>query len=67
MKNKEVQEGFCALCGKFKKLSFEHVPPQSAFNNKPIFFQTHKHLTDQSSYLYGKKIKSNKGFGAVVF
>jgi len=63
MEKNKVQEGECALCGKFKKLSFEHVPPQSAFNNKPIFMQNHEHLIDKNSFLYGKKSKSNKGFG----
>lgn len=28
--------GFCALCGRyFDDLSFEHIPPKSAFNNNP--------------------------------
>ena len=27
--------GRCALCGKEGKLSFEHIPPQSAFNSSP--------------------------------
>lgn len=28
--------GYCALCGKyFDDLSFEHIPPKSAFNNNP--------------------------------
>jgi hypothetical protein len=55
--------GDCALCGKYKKLSFEHVPPQSAFNNKPIFRQTHEHLTDSNSFVYGLRMRSNKGSG----
>ena len=29
-------EGVCRLCGKATRLSFEHVPPQSVFNNKPV-------------------------------
>jgi hypothetical protein len=58
-----VKQGHCGLCGKFKNLSFEHVPPQSAFNNKPIFIQHHEHLFDTTSFLYGKKLRSNKGFG----
>lgn len=63
MNKKNNIEGNCALCSKFKKLSFEHVPPQSAFNNRPVFIQTHKHLTDQNSYVYGKKMRSNRGMG----
>jgi hypothetical protein len=63
MTKKKNREGNCALCGEFKKLSFEHVPPAAAFNNKPIFIQGSEHLIEQSSYVYGKKMKSNKGFG----
>lgn len=29
-------EGNCHLCGTFTKLSFEHVPPRKAYNDKPI-------------------------------
>lgn len=29
-------DGVCRLCGKTTKLSFEHVPPQSVFNNQPV-------------------------------
>lgn len=63
MNQKRIIEGNCALCGEFKKLSFEHVPPAAAFNNSPIFIQGYEHLTNENSYLYGKKKKSNKGFG----
>lgn len=56
--------GICLLCGNFTKLSFEHVPPRSAFNNKPILIQTGEHLTEKTSRRYGKKAMSNKGFGS---
>lgn len=29
-------EGECHICGEYRKLSFEHVPPESAFNDRPI-------------------------------
>src|SRR5215207_914300 len=29
--------GICHLCGQVKVLSFEHVPPEKAFNDKPAF------------------------------
>lgn len=32
--------GICRLCGKYKELSFEHIPPQSAFNDKMVVFET---------------------------
>lgn len=31
--------GICRICGYLKKLSFEHVPPESAFNNGKEYFQ----------------------------
>lgn len=57
------REGICRICGKYKKLTFEHVPPQSAFNSNPVFFQKSVHLHDTKSYLYGKRILSNQGAG----
>lgn len=31
--------GNCRICGVFGKLSFEHVPPRAAFNNRPILLR----------------------------
>jgi hypothetical protein len=28
--------GICHICGQEKKLSFEHVPPRAAFNDRPV-------------------------------
>lgn len=36
--------GTCCICGKEGKLSFEHVPPRSAFNDHPIFVANIKEL-----------------------
>lgn len=33
--SKQKHFGKCALCGKEGKLSFEHIPPESAFNDQP--------------------------------
>jgi len=35
MRGKRVK-GKCHICGRHGKLSFEHVPPRSAFNGKPL-------------------------------
>jgi hypothetical protein len=47
-KKKEI--GICKLCGKTTELTFEHVPPKSAFNNKSVKMidgtETIKMLTD---------------------
>ena len=29
-------EGICKLCGQKKKLTYEHVPPESAFNSVSV-------------------------------
>ncbi len=36
--------GDCHICGIYSKLSFEHVPPRSAFNNHPVFVADAKAL-----------------------
>ena len=46
--------GNCRICGKPAKLSFEHVPPQAAFNNhrvvgKHIFDLINKHLDEYTA------------------
>jgi hypothetical protein len=56
---------FCRLCGKRKKLTFEHTPPAGAFNSSPVFFQDWENIFDKSSYLYGKRKRSNKGAGGL--
>ncbi|MCL4270643.1 MAG: hypothetical protein KJZ72_13910 [Anaerolineales bacterium] len=33
---KKKYQGYCRICGEFGDLSFEHVPPRSAFNNRPV-------------------------------
>lgn len=30
-----AKRGICAICGKEIELTFEHIPPKSAFNNRP--------------------------------
>ena len=37
-------EGLCRLCGEHKPLSFEHIPPKSAFNDSQRLFQTMQDL-----------------------
>lgn len=59
--------GKCRLCGKTKKLSFKHVPPESAFNSKAVFFQGFENLHNKSSYAYGKRKRSHRGAGGMYF
>lgn len=34
-KNKKIQ-GYCHICGEYGELTFEHVPPRSAYNNRSL-------------------------------
>ena len=62
--NKKNREGRCSLCGSIGKLTFEHVPPKTAFNDNPIYFQDYDRMFNERSFLYGKKIRLNQGFGS---
>lgn len=59
--------GTCHLCGEFKELTFEHIPPKSALNNKPILIKKYEHQYDKNSFVYGKSIRSNNGAGSYCF
>ena len=61
------KKGHCHLCGKFKDLTFEHIPPKSANNDQPILIKKFEHLFDKKSFVYGKSIRSNKGSGLYCF
>lgn len=36
MGKREPRMGTCHLCGTYGPLTFEHIPPQSAFNDRPV-------------------------------
>lgn len=55
--------GICCLCGLKKKLSFEHVPPKSALNNKLVYIQNIEQISDTNSKIYQTKSRSPRGFG----
>ena len=38
--------GICCICGTFGKLSFEHIPPYSAFNDRPLVLATLERLLE---------------------
>lgn len=52
--------GHCSICGEFGQLSFEHVPPRSAFNKASVV----EYLLDDAIYKTGAKGKTKqKGIG----
>ena len=54
-----MQEGTCHICGTYGKLSYEHVPPQAAFNDKPILYKTILEILQGGNFngLAGKKLQ----------
>jgi hypothetical protein len=39
--NKSVTKGTCKVCGRVSELTYEHIPPKSAFNNNRHFYVSH--------------------------
>jgi len=34
--SRKSPDGVCHICGERGALSFEHIPPKAAFNNRPV-------------------------------
>lgn len=63
---KSSKIGHCHLCGSYGKLSFEHVPPESAFNNQKVVTPDAKKVfeltnLDDLRILSGKQSQRGKG------
>lgn len=61
MKFKPV--GHCRICGQFGELSFEHVPPQSAFNNHMAFKRSLESFIETQSLSTPRGKKMPRGIG----
>ncbi len=57
-------EGICCLCGTVGPLSFEHVPPRSAFNTRPVFAKTMEDWLKSEDPYATKGRQQQKGSGA---
>lgn len=57
--------GQCHLCGDVKPLTFEHIPPQRVFNNKPVSMHTLQSFLIQNKYKKPDlpKTKFRRGMG----
>ena len=55
--------GNCHLCGEYKKLSFEHVPPKKAFNDKPAIYTEIEKMIDKDPRNIREGEISQKGVG----
>jgi hypothetical protein len=55
----QYYEGFCRLCGRYGKLSFEHIPPKKAFNDHQQLLRTMEdHLSKRSYSRFRKGLGS---------
>lgn len=54
-------DGTCHLCGRFGKLSWEHVPPAAAFNSEPLRFLEYQESID---LITPKGRQNQRGAGA---
>lgn len=59
-------EGICKLCGQKKKLTFEHVPPDSAFNSAPVKEFSPEVTVDMMTGAGGRKPWDFSGFKGKV-
>jgi hypothetical protein len=63
---KSVKSGYCHICGSYGKLSFEHVPPESAFNDQKVVTPDVKKVfkltnLDDLNSLSGKQSQRGQG------
>ena len=58
-----AEVGVCRLCGANGPLSFEHVPPRSAFNDSPAFLQTLEEWTSEAEGGVRSGKLQQRGFG----
>jgi 5-methylcytosine-specific restriction endonuclease McrA len=62
---KRKEFGKCRICGNDGQLSFEHVPPQAAFNNAPaVGYTMDEHLRAEGDLALMRGEKSQRGVGA---
>jgi hypothetical protein len=63
----EATEGICCICGEARKLSFEHVPPKRAFNDRPVLNADINSLLAAQTYeemINARRSRRAKGAGA---
>lgn len=56
--------GHCHLCGAEGKLSFEHVPPKSAFNARKVYVQRGQELVTAVDLETVRRVQFQSGVGA---
>ena len=56
--------GRCHICGHHRKLSFEHIPPEKAFNNRPVVLGKFKEAIEQGLDYTPRGPQQQRGAGA---
>jgi len=56
--------GQCHICGMITKLTFEHVPPRKAFNDKPVLYHKIEEILGKEEEDFSPGRKSQLGVGA---
>lgn len=59
-----IKEGKCHLCGRIGQLTFEHVPPHSAFNDHPVLLLKFDEALTVESERAPRGKKAQRGSGA---
>lgn len=57
------QMGYCHICGKYEKLSFEHIPPEDALNNERAKLYTGDDALKKFKGEYAKYQNQQRGMG----
>ncbi|HEV7644372.1 MAG TPA: hypothetical protein VGO50_10555 [Pyrinomonadaceae bacterium] len=59
------RRGYCRICTDYGDLTFEHIPPESAFNNKSVLLHSLDYISDNSYRIAGKTPtrKHRRGLG----
>jgi len=58
------RSGTCHICGANGQLSYEHVPPRAAFNDRPVIARLIDEIVRQGSIAGGRGHISQRGAGA---
>ncbi|MCD4654051.1 hypothetical protein K8T06_08950 [bacterium] len=63
MSRNKIVNGKCHICGDYGKLTFEHVPPRKAFNDRPVMLVEYGKMLKQGLEKQHRGIIQQKGAG----
>lgn len=59
----QAPEGYCHICGSYGKLTFEHSPPNAAFNDRPIVLANIQEMLRRGDLCEIRGRKQQRGAG----